>query len=89
MMQSSAAIAEMLKKTEPSRSAACSGNAPQGRSVFSRVAMRLGCGMTADCTEVLAAQREDGSFYIKQNKPSYGENVFVTIHPQKKVFIRR
>lgn len=59
---------------------------PQGRSIFSRVAMRLGCGMTADCTEVLAAQREDGSFYIKQNKPSYGENVFVTILTKEGIY---
>lgn len=49
------------------------------RSVFSRVAARLGCGMTADCTELLVGKREDGSFYIKQNKPSFGENVIVTI----------
>ena len=52
---------------------------PEGRSIFSRAAMKLGCGMTADCTEVLAGTKEDGSYYIKQNKPSYGENVFVTI----------
>ena len=61
----SAAIAEMLKKIEPS--AVLVPATPQGRSIFSRVAMRLGCGMTADCTEVLAAQREDGSFYICYN----------------------
>jgi len=80
----SAAIAEMLKKIEPS--AVLVPATPQGRSIFSRVAMRLGCGMTADCTEVLAAQREDGSFYIKQNKPSYGENVFVTILTKEGIY---
>ena len=74
----------MLKKIEPS--AVLVPATPQGRSVFSRVAMRLGCGMTADCTEVLAAQREDGSFYIKQNKPSYGENVFVTILTKEGIY---
>lgn len=79
-----AAIAEMLKKIEPS--AVLVPATPQGRSIFSRVAMRLGCGMTADCTEVLAAQREDGSFYIKQNKPSYGENVFVTILTKEGIY---
>ena len=59
---------------------------PEGRSIFSRVAMKLGCGMTADCTEVLAAAREDGTFYIKQNKPSFGENVFVTIVTKEGVY---
>ena len=52
---------------------------PMGRSIFSRVAVKLNCGLTADCTELLVAQREDGTYYIKQNKPSFGENVFVTI----------
>lgn len=52
---------------------------PSGRSVFSRAAVRLGCGMTADCTEILVGTRDDGSFYLKQNKPSFGGNVFVTI----------
>ncbi len=50
-----------------------------GRSVFSRVAAKLGCGLTADCTELQVGTRENGTHYIKQNKPSYGENVFVTI----------
>ena len=50
-----------------------------GRSIFSRVAVKLNCGLTADCTELLVAQREDGTYYIKRNKPSFGENVFVTI----------
>lgn len=52
---------------------------PVGRSIFSRTAAQLGCGLTADCTELKADIREDGSWYIKQNKPSFGENVFVTI----------
>ena len=80
----SAAIAEMLQKIQPS--SVLVPATPQGRSIFSRVAMKLGCGMTADCTEVLAATREDGSFYIKQNKPSYGENVFVTIITKEGVY---
>lgn len=73
----SAAIAEMLKKIDPS--SVLIPATPEGRSIFSRVAMKLGCGLTADCTEVLVGTKEDGSYYIKQNKPSYGENVFVTI----------
>ena len=70
-------IAEMIKKINPSSVLVPATTI--GRSVFSRVAARLGCGLTADCTELLVAKREDGSFYIKQNKPSFGENVFVTI----------
>lgn len=73
----SQAVAEMLQKIDPS--SVLVPATPEGRSIFSRVAMKLGCGMTADCTEVLAGTREDGSYFIKQNKPSYGENVFVTI----------
>lgn len=70
-------IAEMLRRIEPW--GVLIPATPEGRSIFSRVAMKLGCGMTADCTEVLAGTKENGSYYIKQNKPSYGENVFVTI----------
>ncbi len=73
----SKAVAEMLKRIDPS--SVLIPATPEGRSIFSRVAMRLGCGLTADCTEVLVGTKEDGSYYIKQNKPSYGENVFVTI----------
>lgn len=70
-------IADMLKKIDPS--SVLIPATPAGRSIFSRVAMKLGCGLTADCTELLVGTKEDGTNYIKQNKPSYGENVFVTI----------
>lgn len=70
-------LADMLKVIEPS--SVLIPATPVGRSLFSRVAMKLECGLTADCTELLVGTREDGSYYIKQNKPSFGENVFVTI----------
>lgn len=70
-------IANMLKKIDPS--SVIVPATPTGRSLFSRVAMKLNCGMTADCTELLVGTREDGSCYVKQNKPSFGENVYVTI----------
>lgn len=76
--------AEMIKGMEPS--AVLVPATPEGRSVFSRTAVRLGCGLTADCTELSVGRREDGSFYIKQNKPSYGENVFVTIVTKENCF---
>ena len=70
-------LADMIKKIDPS--SVLIPATPAGRSIFSRVAMKLNCGLTADCTELLVGTKEDGTYYIKQNKPSYGENVFVTI----------
>lgn len=70
-------VADMLKKINPS--SVLIPATPVGRSVFSRAAVKLNCGLTADCTELLVGTREDGSYYIRQNKPSFGENVFVTI----------
>ena len=80
----SRAMAEMLKRMDPS--SVLIPATPTGRSVFSRVAARLGCGMTADCTELAVDTREDGTFFIKQNKPSFGENVFVTIVTKEGVY---
>jgi len=76
--------AEMIRRIEPS--AVLIPATPAGRSIFSRTAAILGCGMTADCTELLVAKRDDGSFYIKQNKPSFGDNVFVTIEMKPGVY---
>lgn len=70
-------IAEMLQKINPS--SVLVPASVIGRSIFSRVAAKLGNGLTADCTELKVLKRDDGSFYIKQNKPSFGENVFVSI----------
>lgn len=57
-----------------------------GRSIFSRVAVQLGCGLTADCTDLKVGTRDDGSHFIKQNKPSYGDNVMVTIVTRENIF---
>jgi len=70
-------IADMVKEINPS--GVLIPATPTGRSIFSRTAVKLGCGLTADCTELLTGIRKDGSYYIKQNKPSYGDNVIVTI----------
>lgn len=70
-------IAQMLNQIDPS--SVLIPATPVGRSIFSRVAMKLGCGLTADCTELKVGTRADGSHFIKQNKPSFGENVFVSI----------
>lgn len=74
-------VAEMLKKIEPTSVLVPATTI--SRSIFSRVAAKLNCGLTADCTELKVSTREDGSYYIKQNKPSFGENVFVTIATRK------
>ncbi len=70
-------VSEMLGQIKPS--SVLVPATVVGRSLFSRVAARMGCGLTADCTDLAVMPREDGSFYIKQNKPSFGENIMVSI----------
>lgn len=77
-------IAAMLEKIQPST--VLIPATPNGRSLFSRVAIQLGCGLTADCTELSVEKREGGSFYIRQNKPSFGDNVYVTIVMQEGIY---
>lgn len=50
-----------------------------GRSLFSRVAVINNAGLTSDCTGLDVATHDDGSFYIKQNKPSFGSSEMVSI----------
>ena len=77
-------VADMIRTIDPS--SVLVPATITGRSIFSRVAAKLGCGLTADCTELLVGTKEDGSYYIKQNKPSFGENVFVTIVTKDNVY---
>lgn len=77
-------IADTLQIISPS--AVLVPATPAGRSVFARVAAKLACGLTADCTELLVGTREDGEYYIKQNKPSYGANIMVTIVTKEGVY---
>lgn len=77
-------VADMIRMVDPS--SVLVPATITGRSIFSRVAAKLGCGLTADCTELLVGTKEDGSYYIKQNKPSFGENVFVTIVTKDNVY---
>lgn len=77
-------VADMIRTIDPS--SVLVPATMTGRSIFSRVAAKLGCGLTADCTELLVGTKEDGSYYIKQNKPSFGENVFVTIVTKENVY---
>ena len=80
----SAAIAEMLKKIEPS--AVLVPATPQGRSIFSRVAMRLGCGMTVQRFWLLR-EKTVLSILNRTNRPT--EKMYLLQFLQKKVFIRR
>lgn len=50
------------------------------RSLFSRTAILMETGLTADCTKVTAVGDETGKgFRLRQDKPSFGENVMVSI----------
>ena len=68
---------EMLKEISPSVLLVPASD--QGRSIFPRVAYRLGAGITADCTELEIRKREDGSHGLRQIKPSFEANVKVCI----------
>ena len=67
-------LADMIKKIDPS--SVLIPATPAGRSIFSRVAMKLNCGLTADCTELLVGTKEDevpstaflpcGTFFIQR-----------------------
>lgn len=71
-------IAEALGRVKPS--SVLIPASPEARSLFSRAAVLIGAGLTADCTELKAVRGENGSgYYIKQNKPSFGDNVMVSI----------
>ncbi|MDR1622854.1 MAG: electron transfer flavoprotein subunit alpha/FixB family protein [Synergistaceae bacterium] len=72
----SAVVAEMLRRVSPSCVLIPANDA--GRSLFPRVAVKLNTGLTADCTELIAERRESG-YVIRQNKPSFGGNVLVSI----------
>ena len=76
-------IADMLKKIDPS--SVLIPATPTGRSLFSRVAMKLNCGLTADCTALEIGDHEDkkeGKVYkdlLYQIRPAFGGNIVATI----------
>lgn len=50
------------------------------RSLFSRAAVLMDSGLTADCTDLEVVKDGTASdYYLKQNKPSFGDNVMVSI----------
>lgn len=52
------------------------------RAIFSRVAVKLEIGMTADCME-LEPYRKEGRNLLKQMKPSYGSQIMVSCEELK------
>lgn len=75
-------ICQILKRVEPS--AVLIPASVNARSIFSRAAVLLGSGLTADCTDLEVVKDETGdNCYIKQNKPSFGDNVMVSIITKK------
>ncbi|MFW5993980.1 MAG: electron transfer flavoprotein subunit alpha/FixB family protein [Halanaerobiaceae bacterium] len=52
----------------------------QGRTVLPHVAIRVGAGLTADCTE-LDIEEETGN--LLQTRPAIGGNILATIHTPK------
>ena len=52
------------------------GATPRGRELAPAVAWRLGCGLTADCTE-LDVDAADG--LLRQTRPAFGGNLMATI----------
>ena len=70
----SATLAEMIEKYKPSILIASATT--QGRTVLPMLSSRIGCGLTADCTE-LAIDRE--SKRLIQTRPAIGGNVMADI----------
>ena len=60
-------LADMIRKIDPS--SVLIPATPAGRSIFSRVAMKLNCGLTADCTELLVGH-ERGWILTISNRTS-------------------
>lgn len=76
-------IKQILERVRPSSVLIPASSA--ARSLFSRVAVLMGTGLTADCTDltVIPDLEEAGGFYIEQNKPSFGDNIMVSIVTKK------
>ncbi|MFH0809849.1 MAG: electron transfer flavoprotein subunit alpha [Pseudomonadota bacterium] len=73
-----AALAQVVNDARPEILLA--GATSVGRSLMPRLATRLGCGLTADCTE-LAIEPE--SRLLLQTRPAFGGNIMATIVSEK------
>ena len=78
-------IAQILKKIRPS--AVLIPASAAARSLFSRTAVLIGSGLTADCTALeVVTGRGNQTYRIKQNKPSFGDNVMVSITTKERCY---
>ncbi len=68
------ALCRLIEERHPE--AILFGATPFGRSLAPRVAARMGCGLTADCT-VLEVDSENG--LLLQTRPAFGGNLMATI----------
>lgn len=68
------ALCRLIEERHPE--AILFGATPFGRSLAPRVAARMGCGLTADCT-VLEVDSESG--LLLQTRPAFGGNLMATI----------
>jgi electron transfer flavoprotein alpha subunit len=67
-------IEAFLKEESPK--IVLTGATPQGRSIIPKLAIKLGAGLTADCTEL---DIEDGTNLLLQTRPAFGGNLMATI----------
>lgn len=76
-------IKQMIERVRPSAVLIPASSA--ARSIFSRTAVLMGTGLTADCTELVAIPDlgNAGRYSIEQNKPSFGDNIMVSIVTKK------
>lgn len=71
-------ICQALELIKPS--AALIPASATARSLFSRAAVLMGSGLTADCTDLeVVKDQSTARYYLKQHKPSFGDNVMVSI----------
>ncbi len=76
-------VAEMIERVNPS--SLLIPATPSARSLFSRVAIRIGAGLTADCSALEVAEDEKGT-YLKQVKPSFTQDDMVRIITKRENF---
>ena len=50
-----------------------------GRDLGARLAARIKCGLTADCTALSIVEGENGEKWLAQTRPAFGGNIMATI----------
>ena len=72
------AVSSLIAKHKPE--AVLAGATAVGRSFLPKVAVRVGAGLTADCTALAMAPSADGgSKILHQTRPAFGGNIMATI----------